>query len=54
MVKHWFLDEAALNVELQHSLFVGAVDSHTLDAPERIVKIRGAVATSSFKGADFF
>lgn len=52
-VKHWFSDEAATDVEPQPSISVGAVDSHTVDAPERIVEIRGAVAAASLRGFDF-
>ena len=53
-VNHWFLDEAAVNAELQLSLSVGAVDSHTADAPERIVEIEGVKASESLRGFDFF
>lgn len=48
-----FLDEAATDGELHLSLSVGAVDSHTIDAPERIVEVTGAVTTKSLRGFDF-
>ena len=31
VLRHWYIDEAALGHEVKTSLSVGAVDSHTID-----------------------
>ena len=54
VLKHWYIDEAATGGELQLSLSVGAVDSHTADEPGCIVEVPGAMPHDRVQGFNFF
>lgn len=54
VLKHWYTDEAATGGELQLSLSVGAVDSHTADEPRCIVEVPGVLSHEGEHGFNFF
>jgi hypothetical protein len=54
ILKHWYTDEAATGGELQHSLSVGAVDSHTADEPRHIIEVPGVPSYDGEQGFEFF